>query len=316
MDVSNNGEMIQGHECYSSCLGYVLRKCYMEMSPNKIIILGDGMNVYYDSEKRILGTNMFNANKTFMTENHLKRNVYLETDEEQAINRLKDLLGNDCIPIIKLHPMYIGYHRIFSQGKEGTHFVCIEGLQNETIKIVDCYVPTQNPTMFEGWIELKDVMEAWKAMDYEIHVIHTGEYVNKNTEEHIRKKMQEGITAYLDGNNENGMIGGQKAIISLFDDIVKHREELTYEELININYQIKIFGFISLKCILFDEIEAILAQEAAYGKEIVGEWNKICSFMLKCGISKKEKNYELLEQRVKECIKKEEELLKKIRELL
>lgn len=304
---------IQGYECLSASLGNCLNRINKQITGNSIVLLGDGVRIYYDPNKKIIGSDMYNSNFRFLDNMSIDYSIDRFDSAETASNNLLLSIEDNKKPIIKLEAGLLDYNRVFKQAGESVHCVNVCEIKDDQIYISDGYVPQKEPTTFEGWVSKTMLMEAWGKTGYETLLINNPDVVkNYDFTNDIKKEFIRSLSEYLSGENDTKKFYGKDAVEQLFSDLIGSIEEISIEQIITINYQLKIYGFISLKWILYDimrDIGSSFCEE--YRNHITG-WNTICSLLLKYALGKRYNKMNSLYENVKECNNQESELLKKI----
>lgn len=60
---------------------------------------------------------------------------------------------------------------MFRQSNHSTHYVIVDSEIQGKYHIIDCYVPTREPSVFEGYISKEEILRAWKNKEYEYIVM-------------------------------------------------------------------------------------------------------------------------------------------------
>lgn len=313
MILNNEYRLIQGYECFSACIGNVLGYINHDISGNEIIILGDGMKVIYDSNKKIISSEMYASNLRFLNKFRISYVRDVCDSPLVAESFLCEMLDRSSKLILKTKAQLLTYNRVFSQAGNSAHYINVLGYNEDNLYICDGYVPTMRASNFSGWVSKEELLEAWKGVGYEYLILQDVDIVrSKNIRQCLKAKVLKGINDYITGENDNNLYFGQAAVLKLFEDIKEKGTDNNREDILEINYQLKIYGFLSLKNILK---EVLVKDNSMYTDEYekaIREWNSICIMLVKCAIENKDNLYDLLFKRVKQCVKEEEQLLKLI----
>lgn len=317
MIVNKEYNLVQGHECLSACLGNYLNYLYPDLTGNEIIIAGEGFRVTYDSEKKVIGTPFYDANFKFLRKYGIlyKKNNCGKNQEEfirKCIRAGKKM-------IIKVDASQLTYNRIFKQAKNTPHLLNILGEKENEFYICDGYVPTREASVFEGWVSCRSVIKAWKKMNTEYIIL--GKQIEIDSQKiklDMMTILHKNIKEYITGGSKDNISYGYTAILQLLEDIKKQMGKLDIQKLIlEYNYQIKIFGFLSMKIILREILVKMNMMELANSyNDVIKYWNNICMFLVKMAFSKRERNLQELQNKIMDCISIEECILLQIMNII
>ena len=212
--------------------------------------------------------------------------------------------------------MFLDYNRVFKQSEHSSHCVNVVGLGHNKVYVCDSYVPTRIPTVFEGWINKNSLMEGWKGKNYE-YIMLKGDYVL--SEEQIISdtinSLINGIEEYLNVNKESAFSCGEEAIKSLIIDVENNVDSKQFKKfIIDLNYQIKIYGFLSLKLIVRDLIEKYKVKDEyveQYNK-VISSWNTCCNSLIKTGVSGKMSYFIATKKKILDTCDMERDLLERL----
>ena len=303
---------VQGHECLSACFGCVLGDINPKITPNSIVLLGDGLDVSFAANTHILSTQMYNSNFEFLKKYEIDFCVLHARDKIEAEQVLQKTSWNHTPLIIKLNPEQLNYNRVFQQAQDSTHYICVLNSDTDKLDICDNYVPTRIPSHFVGKVDFKMIMDAWIDMQFEYISVKRCDLSNMSFDEDIINRIKKGLEKYINGGKTESVYYGKDAIIRLFKRIIDNKDDYSFERLSEINYQLRVYGFISLKYILFEQLNNMKIIEEGVYNPIISEWNKICMALLKCGVTKKSENYTALLERVNCITNKELQLYNEI----
>lgn len=314
---------IQGYECLSACITNYFNYLGLLVSGSDIFFGGDGFLITYQkNEKASIGAKLYESNFMFLKNLNIPFQHTKLGESKDVIKFLRKSIEDQQLIAIKVSSECLEHNRVFKQTEGSPHYVNILGYDdiNNKVFISDGYVPTFNPTVFEGWVDTNGIIEAWKRMDYEYVKLDLAD-IKISTDEIHRiaiTNMKGGIQQYLNPSKQrlSSEFFGKEAITKLFEDIL-----LMFEMLIDlksvaldINYQLKIYGFITSKRLILQKLEELKMNTyylQQYSK-IIDKWNQICMLLVKAGISKSKKSLELTLEKVKESVQEEENLLHEI----
>lgn len=313
MIVNKEYNLVQGHECLSACLGNYLNYLYPDLTGNEIIVAGGGFRVTYDSDQKVIGTPFYDANFKFMRKYGIQyKRSNCEKNQEEFIRK--------CIRtgqkiIIKVDVCQLTYNRVFKQVSSAPHLVNILGKKEDELYICDGYVPTREASVFEGWVSCQSVIKAWKKMNAEYIILDKQIKIDcPKIQLDMMEILHRNIQEYITGGIKNDVFYGYTAILQLFEDIKKQMEKQYIQKLIlEYNYQIKIFGFLSMKIILREILIKMNMMELATSyNDVIKHWNIMCTILVKMAFSKSERILQELQNKIIDCIQKEERILLQI----
>lgn len=307
----------QGHECLSACLGCVIGGSFPDITPNAIVLIGNGFEMWLDSATDVLSTRMYESNFQFIDEFHVPIVQKKASDMEEAVNILDEELQKQKVLIVKLNPLKLDYNRVFGQAENSTHYVCVLAKDGDMIYICDNYVPTREPEVYEGWIKADMLLDSWKDMEYDYYYLNSSlSFQGVEVDNIIKKRIKNGLQKYVAGGQDCGIYYGKDAVKQLFYNVVQRGINNDVQKLTDINYQLRVFGFIALRHIIFEELQRMKIMNENDSKYILTEWNNICMLMLKCGFSKREKSYTMLLEKVEYCMEREIKLYESLLEII
>ena len=323
MVMNKNYKEIQGHECLSACVGGLLGFYNKDVTPNSIILLGNGGIIKYSETEDIMTTNMYAANFKFFDRYDIQykvRKVENGSDFQSVDFQLREEVNKRNTPILKLVSNHLPYSRVFSQAQNATHYICLIGYDEADYYILDNYVPSSIPATYSGKIEKLNLIKCLSDGSYIIVEDIIG---NIDIGKDLVNSVINYIDFYMQGGKDEYFQYGQDAALNFFKVVGNRGARNTVSKLLDYNFQLKVYGFISLKSIfinifskLTSKISCIQAQSCIEKyKQIIGEWYNISMYMLKCGHTKKDENYQKLIERVIMCNGKEIDLLSEMRNI-
>lgn len=314
----NDSKLVQGYECLSACLGHIFSCKYPEITGSDVCILGGGMDVYYDASEHILSTPLYESNYVFLNDN----NIEFENNKSDALgaeSTITNHIENGLQQIIKVNSHDLTYNRVFRQSNHSTHYVIVDSEIQGKYHIIDCYVPTREPSVFEGYISKEEILRAWKNKEYEYIVMENVE-INLDL---LKKRMWETIVKHIrDYCGIDTSIVANRGEQAVYNAILYLGEQMHnsnfYELAKKTNYQFRIYGFISSKYML----QSVLERNKAFDelcslyRQVIHDWNNICFLIIKIGIGRKKELYDQLLYKVERVLKDEKQILLNIYELL
>lgn len=309
----NNSNHMQGYECLSASIGSILNYYNKQITGNEVIILGSDIKVYYNKEDDIIGSNMYESNFEFLNKYKIYFEQVMFKNKEDALAKVeKELnLGNHII--IKLEAGSLSYNKIFRQANEANHYVWLLKVNSGVFKICDNYVPTREPSCFLGNVSSDIILNAWEKKSYELIVIKNCSSIrNIDLKKDIEYGMKNYIKNYLLGGKFNNFYIGKDVISFFWNNFFINANKLSKEKIINYNFQLKIYGFISLKRILNELLLKMNTRYSSEYKMIIHYWESICLVLVKYAFSHNEKTKKQLYDDAYDCMEKEEKILQHI----
>lgn len=158
---------IQGHECLSACLGNIFNLFYPNVSSDKIIIAGNGIDVRYDMSTKIVDTPMYKANFVFLDQYNINYTHNCINNQNQAKDFLDNVLERKQFIVLKLDASFLSYSRVFNQTSNASHFLNILGKENSMYQFCDGYIPTRKAGVYKGNLDEDILFAAWENKNYE-----------------------------------------------------------------------------------------------------------------------------------------------------
>lgn len=298
---------VQAHECLSACTGNLLASKYLLLSGNEIIIAGGGLRVTYNTETKVIGSSMYQANFRFAERyNIVSQHDRLSPESDPALF-IKEAIEAQKYLLIRLNAKSLNYDRVFKQAENASHFANVVETKDNAYLICDGYVPSRIASTFYGEVPCAEILQAWQEMEYEYYLFDDiPDLDEQKIIADVWHALINGLHLYRLGGRERNLFLGKDAITELFREL----DCVNRERVLEVNFQLKIFGFLSLKQIICEVLkkkegmEDIIAQY--YG--IIKEWEKICLMMIKIGLSPRKTPFESLQLRVFDCIEAEDKL--------
>ncbi len=144
--IMNNNEIIisqmqpmQGHECLSACLGNIFNLFYSNVSGDKIIIAGNGIDVRYDMTSKIVDTPMYKANFVFLDQYNINYTHNCINNQNQTKEFLDNVLERKQFIVLKLDASFLSHSRVFNQTSNASHFLNILGKEDSMYQLSSRY---------------------------------------------------------------------------------------------------------------------------------------------------------------------------------
>ena len=314
---------IQGYECLSACITNYFNYLGLLVSGSDIFFVGGGFVITYEKKKKSsIGAKLYESNFMFLKNMSIPfQHTNLE-ESKDVMKFLRKSIEDEHFIAIKVSSECLEHNRVFKQTESSPHYLNILGYDDSTnnVFISDGYVPTFNPTVFEGWVDTNGIIEAWRRMDYEYVKLDLADIKISADEMHriAIMNMKFGIQQYLNKSKQrlSSKFFGKEAITKLFEDILLMFDmQIDLKTVaLDINYQLKIYGFITSKRFILQKLIILKMNECyleQYSK-IIDKWNQICNLLVKAGISRNKKSFELTLEKVNESINEEEKVLYEI----
>ena len=311
MILNRTYSLVQGHECLSASIGNYLNYFCPDITGNEVLIAGNGFNVIYDKKQKIIGAPIYEANFSFMEKygvSYVRGNCY-----EERKGFLYHCIKQKEKIILRVDAQQLTYNRVFQQATNSPHYIDLMGVDGERFYICDGYVPTRETSIFEGWINYDCLIKAWEAMKYEYLILNWDKTLDTlQILRDVDEILCQNLTEYITGGNKGVNFYGQDAILKLFADLnAVFWGDNAKEQILQYNYQLKIFGFLALK----ETLKEILNKKTGFDElalkynDVITQWNRICMLLVKIAFSAKISNLENLNRKVIDCVLKEKDII-------
>lgn len=309
--VIDNCVLVQGYECLSACLGYYFSADYPEITGSDICIYGGALNVSYQPETHVLATPMYDSNYVFLDENKITytHDYSNPTDAEAFVS---GCVNGKRRLILKVCSELLSYNRVFKQAEHSTHFINIVGENETQYRVIDCYVPTREPSVFDGYVDKKEIISAWQGKEFEHIILDETSLEYERVCEKVNKSIANFIQKYCGLDPLFGDETGEQAVMRLLRYIEEQMETPEFRSItLEINYELKIYGFLSSKIML----NKLLGRNPVYAdlcrayEAVILNWNNICMHLIKLGITRKREQFEKLLESVSRVMKAERDIL-------
>lgn len=309
--VIDNCVLVQGYECLSACLGYYFSADYPEITGSDICIYGGALNVSYQPETHVLATPMYDSNYVFLDENKIAyTHDYLnpkdaETFVSKCVNGKRRLILKVCSELLS-------YNRVFKQAEHSTHFINIVGETQNQYRVVDCYVPTREPSVFDGYVDKEEIISAWQGKNFEYIVLDEIRLESGKVCEKVNKSIVNFIQGYCGLSPALDVETGEQAVMRLLRYIEERMETPEFRNItLEINYELKIYGFLSSKIMLTKVLGRVPVYAELCGayEAVILNWSNICMHLVKLGITRKREQFEKLLESVTRVMKAERDIL-------
>ena len=302
---------IQGHECLSACLGNIFNLFYPNVSSDKIIIAGNGIDVRYDMSTKIVDTPMYKANFVFLDQYNINYTHNCINNQNQAKDFLDNVLERKQFIVLKLDASFLSYSRVFNQTSNASHFLNILGKENSMYQFCDGYIPTRKAGVYKGNLDEDILFAAWENKNYEyLNLIELpDELIEFDID--VENKLYQSLIQYCQGGKINNQCIGKDAIWNAFLDC---RDDFSKERAYELNYQLRIYGFLSTKEMIYSVINENhkLTKYSEQYKRIIMEWDSLIMSYLKIAFAQKKNKLDEFFEKLDSCIEKEIQLLSDI----
>lgn len=311
----------QGYECLSACISNYLRWKNITISASDIFFLGNGFSLFYENDTERILSDMYMSNYSFMNDYHINYESRNADDEKEAKNILRDSILNEDMIMIKVAAEGLKYNRIYQQAGDSQHFLNIIGWNDLDVYVSDGFVPTRKFSIYEGWVEQKNILEAWKKKNFDYYVINYLELPGDDIDvyKEVKQMIISSILEYVDVFEKNTTIYGYSAMIHVMDNLREKLLDKDYplsERTLYLNHQLRVYGFLSAKKMLLEEmihygVKADLCNEYQL---IVERWSRLLMKMVKIGFSRNLNDFEMMYADMLRILEKENDLLVHIAE--
>ena len=302
---------VLSHECLNASVVGYLEYYGLRILPSDIFFSGGGLDYEISDEKDVpvISTDMYGSNFRFLNKYGIgyKKDKCTANDAEEF---LKQCVRDEIAVSVPVRSDLLKHSRVFSQTENSTHYLNIVGQKGNDFIIADGYVPEQKADVFIGSMDSQSLLNAWRERGYAYLIIEEPPTISNDIHS----------DTVICRNKSLDKILGLKMDIPVFRDMVDKFKnyfdsDCTASVAENMNYRLKIYGWISSKYYLYESLAAdgtdheILRQ---YG-EIIDRWKLNCLLLLKAGYSRKINQLERVGQKlVNDCLA-EHEILKKVR---
>lgn len=317
---------ILGYECLNACLSGYLYNRGIKIDSSDIFFLGDGFLIEYDKKNKLLKANVHHSNYSFLKKYDISYTMGIHDTQNEASCFLEKCILKENQIIIRVTSNALKYNRIYNQSTGSPHCINILGRTKDSFFISDGYVPMYNPAAYSGWVPKDEIFEAWKKEEY-FYIILSDDFRALAREDIIsaaKVKIWEGIEKYLSCvpalpvSNDN--VYGVNGLICFLDDLTERAEATNdfRKLMLDINYDLKLYGFISYRQMLYNELCKIYNEHHMINeyKTIVEKWKSWSLLLVKTGVSNRKDNLQSFISETKEIVKRENYILKTIQDLL
>ncbi len=285
-----------GYECLNCCIYNYLFNEQLNIHKSEIFFYGEGFNVFYNTLEDFpaVSSLMYESNFTFLKKAGIHFSVGYLKNSESAVEFLSKCIKEEILISIKVESNNLMYDSIFAKSNAAPHFINPLGINiaSQKIFISDGYIPNIVPTVYQGWVDLEQVIRAWAAKDYYYVCINpTNELSLKkpSIERGAEKEFIKGIRRYLDSSHE-GTIGYTVLfkLLCELESYLKEENQLFNQFALKINYQLKVYGFLTIKKYISDflKLKKLPSSFCAKYDEIIEKWYYIDKYLIKVGITK------------------------------
>lgn len=238
------------------------------------------------------------------------------TDEMEHI--LDKCILNEKMIGIFLSVTGLLYSKSFSQG-DAIHCINVIGQKDDKYYVSDGYVPSYPLSVFQGWIDKKQLITAWERVNGVYFMLEVS-FIQLNIEE-IIKKSKENFKQYICGQLGENKIENcgsvNMEVLKVLRTIMEvyPSDENVCEQLLQLNHDIKVEGFLSQKQFVLDYCQKYCGDVEICGQysALIGGWYRVCAFMMKITFSINRERLCILFKKVKELVWEEQSILMKIK---
>lgn len=317
-----------GNECFNSCLANYFQFCNIPVREYEIFFFGQGYRAFYEHEGSsfIIGTNMGESTFSFLDKVNVVEEHKNIDDRNLAEQKLIDCINGDRLMTIVVMSNRLSYDEIFVNAGEMVHYINVVGYDdsNKKVRVSDGYVPaTKGGVTFEGWLDLEEVLKAWEPCDFEYYVFNMKD--NPIAHEEIQRVSRLHMKDFLTEHYFTDSICKRTIYQDLWERLFEETEpvfdsdpesDLISDVMYNINYNLKLYGFMMLRYYIYDLLKYnnVGEQIVSDFDGIIGEWIKICLSLVKISFSKSKNKFIKLQAKIFDLLDREREILLVIRE--
>jgi len=293
------------------------------LDKSDIFFIGRGGKVYYESIGYQIYTNIYESNFNFLKKAGIHFTYKKFTDKNEAEHFLLNNIDTNLLISIRVNTRYLTYHTAFQNVIPSPHFInsLAVDITSRKIYISDGCVPTLETSIYQGWTDLDDILNAWSVYNYSCIVLNLDSIVTfRKGESAIKFLAKEEFTRfikkYLKYNLE--VNSWSYAIYRLFDDLKfcldKFNKNELYEFTTNIVYQLKFCGFLTTKKYILEFIKNNEFYNLFYNEydNNVAKWSHIDKHILKVGITGEHEYLDALLEKISSICNEESNILSKL----
>lgn len=301
--IKDNSEYVthQGADCFSGSIINYLNYKKININSGSICSLYDGFSQKFDYICGIpsLRGEVYDSVIRFVENNAGIINIKkFDLDIEEAEKHLIEFIENDALISVEVNTDNFEYDEVFKQSDNWIHFVNVIGYDKDNFYISDGYVPASVPKIYEGKIDRKLLMNAWKKREFKHCLLDLNNFKNAdfNDSNLIKKYLRSTLKNYLT-DLSGGENYGHSAIAVFLKAIENAFYDPDFKEISQrINHNLKAHGFFSMRYCLLQQIRQFddLAEEANEIEKIIKNYNLLCMLLLKAGFSQRENDLKKL----------------------
>lgn len=301
--------MVRGFDCLSACITYAENSLGNDIDEYNVFFLfgerfvflleeEDGCSLCSNSHRLMEnGTEFFEIDGENFDPSTMKPEEYIE----KCVNDGKFLA-------VSLRTRFLKYRNIFMNNGMAKHYLCILKYcaDKRQVYVYDAYVPNENNTPFEGWLDIDEILPAWESTDYR-HLLWTEAKLHiEGMDEVVYKAVKKTIANYL--QPEKNLLCGEEAVYKWLSRLGEH-DDIDY-----LLFQVKINGFLTIKYYLLDYFDNKLGMHdlAAEYKNTIDKWGQICLLLFRMKLKKQVDKLEKVRTLSEELLKEERIILEKI----
>lgn len=301
-------DVIQGYECLNSCITNCFNYYGIPISSSDIFFIGKGLQITYENiNEPNIGAYLYESNFEFLKKYNIS---YIHSNSNKALNLIINSINIGKPIIIKVSSTYLTYNRVFKQTDNSTHYIIVENMDNDNFLIIDGFVPTVVPSRFRGYVKKEEILQAWEAKNYEYILINEYKEI-PNIKNDSLKMFKKLIKIYLKESDEMGLYTLRKLVI----DLKIYVEANNFRQMmLDINYKIKIYGYLTSKYYILEKIKENDEWSNLYDeyKDLVEKYNMLTFSLVKFGITRSNDVYLRILNNTFDLLEKEKNILKKI----
>ena len=307
---------IQSYECLNSCITGYSNYNGFNVCCDDVFFIGDGFDIsIIKKDIPTIGARLYESNFDFMDNVGIKYVIDKFACREEAESFLDNAVKEEKTLSIKVSSELLEHSRVFRQTENSPHYLNIIGMSESKLYIADGYVPTSDPTSYDGLVDKNAIIEAWQKMEFR-YILTDYDNVSKSltcVKEIANKKLIKQLSDYIANDVEKMVIG---ELLNYLENCIKCNKDnkLVKDTFIKVNYQLKIYGYITSKRYIYEKIARDWCDNELVNryKQIIDRWNKVCILLLKAGYGNSLKQLLLTKENILNLIEEEMSILNEI----
>lgn len=305
--------MIRGYDCLSVCITYAEHLMKNEIEEYQVYFAFGTRQVEFDSEELYSDSHSLMENNLdmFDIKRLLKRDIETENSAEEYIEKH---CNQQNVLIMCLDSCLLKYRNIFLNNARTPHYVCVSKYSKEDKKVYihDGYIPNDENDPFEGWVDLEELLPAWREANY-IHYIWDKSHIKlENVELAIHDTVKETISRYIFPLKDSELFYGEEAVYEWLNKVSPE------DDMDHLLHQLKVRGILTMKYffLFYLEKNEKTKQLGEQYQRIIEAWEKLCTLLFFMKLRRRTGALDNFKEQAVKLITKEHDLLQQIYEVL